>query len=413
MDMVQGILFVCCFLVGLCAIAHYTRNSPLPFVCWIVLFGIGYGFLQKYTVKNLPWIHLSPDVIMYVFLPVLIYDSTRKLDLKAARAEAIPSLLLATLGILAGMFVMAVPVRLFSGLSWLDCLFFCSIMSATDPVAVASVFKVFPVPEKLKMLVEGESLLNDATTVIVFTLMFERIIHGQELNFRAGLVFFAGSVIGAVLIGAVGGWVCASLLRHWKALKSQFITPMMPLLFVYLVFCIVQGMLDFSGVIAVMSTTLTMKLVVLRFPEEELPCDELIGFYRGFWDFLSDLTNAVLFFILGAEIGAHSADIRWRLVVTSVVALLLARSVVVYGFGALFNVIRTPIPVSWMHVLNLGGLKGALSVALIMMIPTEYAYRNSFLLAALVMSLFTLIVNTLGLRVYLKKADLGEAGQTI
>ena len=91
-------------------------------------------------------------------------------------------------------------------------------------------------------------------------------------------------------------------------------------------------------------------------------------------------------------------------------ALLIARSVVVYSFGAAFRLVHLRIPLAWQHVLNLGGLKGALSVALILMIPPEYAYRSLFLISALVMCLFTLVVNTLGLRVYMKKADLNEVG---
>ncbi|VGO14423.1 Na(+)/H(+) antiporter NhaG [Pontiella desulfatans] len=410
MDVVQGLVFICLFLIGLCAIAHYFRNSPLPYVGWVVLFGMGYGILQKFTLTDLPWIHLTPDVILYIFLPVLIFDSSRHLVLKVAREVALPSALLATVGILASMFVMAVPIRLFSNLPWIDILFFSAIMSATDPVAVVAIFKVFPVPEKLKMLVEGESLLNDATAVILFSLLFERVIHGHELIFRQGLVYFVLAVAGATLIGIAGGWGCMILLHRWKVLKDHFIAPLMPLLFIYLVFCAAQAWLDISGVIAVMAATLAMKIVSARYPQEEMPKHMEREFYRGFWDFLGELANAILFFMLGAEIGAHSNEVAWRLLIVSLVSLLVARSVVVYGFGLLFRLLRIRLPVSWLHVLNLGGLKGALSVALILMIPKEYAYRNTFLLAALVMCIFTLVGNTLGLRAYLKKADLAEAG---
>jgi len=85
-----------------------------------------------------------------------------------------------------------------------------------------------------------------------------------------------------------------------------------------------------------------------------------------------------------------------------VVALVFARSAVVYGFGLVFKCLGFSIPRAWQHVLNLGGLKGALSIALVLMLPRDYAYREIFLLAALTMSLFTLLVNTLTLRGYLK-----------
>jgi CPA1 family monovalent cation:H+ antiporter len=405
MHLVQGIVFVCLFLIGLCAIAHYFRNSPLPFVCWVVLFGVGYGILQKFTPAELPWIHLTPEVILYIFLPVLIFDSSRGLKYRASVAVAAPAIALATLGIVVSMFVMAVPIRFFSDLPWIDNLFLCAIMATTDPVAVSAVFKVFPVPEKLKMLVEGESLLNDGTTVILFSLLFGKVIEKHDFIFHQGILFFVLTVLGSIVLGGLAGWGCAALMRYWKALKSHFIAPLMPLLFVYLVFCAAQAWFKISGVITVMAATLALRIIMGRYPVEEMPGHMQREFYNSFWDFLGDLANAILFFMLGAEIGSTVGVVAWRFIGISLVALLFARSVVVYGFGAVF---RLPLP--WQNVLNLGGLKGALSVALILMIPKDYAFRQDFLNAALAMCIFTLVVNPLALRAYLKKAGFEKAG---
>ncbi len=171
MALVKGLVFVCLFLIGLCAIEHYFRFSRLPYISWIVLFGIAYGMLNQWDIINLPSLTMTPDVILYIFLPILIFDSSRKLDLKMSRKEALPAALLATLGILASMFIMALLLKLITDLKWIDILFFTAIMSATDPVAVGAVFKQFPIPERLKTLIEGESLLNDGTTVILFLLL--------------------------------------------------------------------------------------------------------------------------------------------------------------------------------------------------------------------------------------------------
>ncbi len=406
MDVVHGLVFVCLFLIALCALARYFRSSPLPLVCWVTLFGAGYGALQKFAFDGLPRVFLAPDVILYIMLPILIFESSRKLSMKVARAVAAPSAVLATLGILASMFAMALPIWLFTEVPWIDVLFFTAIMSATDPVAVTAIFNVFPVPEKLKTLIEGESLLNDGTTVILFSLLYGRVIEGHQLIFREGLFEFALSVFGAAALGIAAAWTCMRLMRSWDALKNHFIGPLLPLLCVYLVFCAAQAGFHISGVIAAMAATITMKLIALKYPRAELPDHAEVEFYRGLWDFLGELANAALFFILGVEIGNHSDEIAWKLLFVSLAALLFARGVVVYFFGAALSLGRSKIPMAWRHVLNLGGLKGALSVALILMIPKDYAYRNAFLLSALVMCVFTLVVNTLGLRLYLKKADL-------
>jgi len=403
MNIVDGLVFVCLFLIGLCAIGHYFRKSSLPIVCWFVLFGAAYGILRRSLFQELPELLLSSDLILYIFLPILIFDSSRKLVPKTSIKVMIPAIMLATLGIVASMFLMALPLSLLSSIPWLDILLFCAMMSATDPVAVTAVFASFPVPEKLRMLIEGESLLNDGTTIILFTLLTGRVIEGHELLFERGISVFVLSVAESVAIGALAGWGCMLLLRKWKALKDHFVGPLFPLLCIYLVFCVTQAKLDVSGVIAVMAATLVMRGIFHGIKEHaDLPTRSEIEFYRGFWDFLGDLANAILFFMLGVEIGVHSGEIVWRLLFASVVALLFARSAVVYGFGMVFRCMGVSVPKAWQHVLNLGGLKGALSIALVLMLPRDYAYREVFLLAALTMSLFTLLVNTLALRGYLK-----------
>lgn len=407
---VQGLVFTCLFLIGLCAVEHHFRFSRLPYICWMVLFGALYGIVNQTLLPGLPGLKLSPDIILYIFLPVLIFDSSRKLNLGMARAEVVPATVLATAGILVSMVVMAIPLKLVTGRAWQDVLFFAAIMSATDPVAVAAVFKQFAIPEKLKTLIEEESLLNDGTVIILFMLMGGKVLEGKSIASEHGLLVFIASIGGAILLGALTGWGGAWLMRKWKALKDHFIGPLLPLIIVYLTFCLAQAVLEISGVIAVMSATIVLRLSYRRFQRDEMPSQVDTEFYRDFWEFLGNLANAVLFFMLGVEIGAHYYDINWMVMPGVIIALLVSRSVVVYGFGALFRAGGLRLPMPWQHVMNLGGLKGALSVALILMIPESYPFRNLFLCAALAMCLFTLIANTLALRVYLKKADFGDAG---
>lgn len=408
MSLVHGLVFICIFMIGLCAVEHYTSRSSLPTVCWFVLFGVGYGLLHKSFDMRIPSLAPTSDFILYVLLPILIFDASRKLDLESSRQVAAPSIMLASLGIILSMFVMAVPIRLMSELNWLDILFFTAIMSATDPVAVTAIFKQFKVPERLRMLIEGESLLNDGTTLILFTLMYESVIQGKVLSIHEGLLFFSVSIMGAVVLGLLAGVICYFVYRQWHALKDHFVGPLFPLLVIYLLFCFTQAALDISGIIAVMSATLAMRLLVQKVGFSDGEGTHELEFYRGFWDFLSDLANAILFFMLGVEIGEYSGDFAWRLTLIGVMSLLIARSAVVYLFGLVFRIIQIPIPIAWQHVLNLGGLKGALSIALVLMIPRDYPYRHIFLLAALVMSLFTLLANTIAMRIYLKRVDLPQ-----
>lgn len=407
---VKGVVFVCLFLIGLCAIEHRFRKARLPYVCWVVLFGFGYGLLRRTCLPILPPMLPNPAVILYIFLPILIFDGSRKLDLELARSVALPSFLLASLGVLVSMAVMAAPLRLAMGLPWIDLIFFTAIMSTTDPVAVSAVFEQFPIPGKLRTLLESESLLNDGTSIILFMLLGGKVLDGKELLFEKGVFSFLLSIAAAIALGAFSGWFGAGLMRRWKALKDHFVGPLLPLIIVYLTFCAAQAWLEISGVIAVMATTIVFRLVSRRYKRNEIPTHAEMEFYQDLWEFLADLANAVLFFMLGVEMGFNYGEADWRIVPVVIAALLLSRSLVVYGFGVVFRVLGIRLPMPWQHVLNLGGLRGALSVALILMLPQDYAYRQVFLCAALSMSLFTLVGNTLAMRVYLKKADLEETG---
>jgi CPA1 family monovalent cation:H+ antiporter len=239
--------------------------------------------------------------------------------------------------------------------------------------------------------------------------MSGKILEGREMFLYEEIGLFILSIAGALLLGALTGWIGAWLMRRWKALKDHFVGTLLPILIVYLTFCIAQAMLEISGVIAVMATTLVFRVLYRRFKEEDLPTQAEMDSHKGTWEILGELANAVLFFILGVEIGSHTGDITWILMPGVIAALLITRSVVVYGFGFAFRIFRIRLPWSWQHTLNLGGLKGALSVALILMIPKEYPYRDYFLFAALAMVLFTLIGNTLAMRLYLAKVKIDSS----
>jgi CPA1 family monovalent cation:H+ antiporter len=308
-DLVTGLVFTCIFLIGICAIEHHFRFSRLPYICWVVLFGVAYGLLDARVWRILPDLNLTSDVILYICLPILIFDSSRKLDLGQARRVALPSFLLASIGLLISMFVMATPLHLFKGIPWRDALFFTAIMSATDPVAVSAIFGRFRVPERLKTLIEGESLLNDGTSVILFIVLGGIAVEGRALLVPRELLFFVASIGGAVLVGSLAGWCGVWVMRKWRALDDHFVGPLLPLLIIYLIFCGTQAGLEISGVIAVMAATLTMRILGRHLPAAERPRKADMAFYRGLWDFLGELVNAVLFFMLAVIVSRFSVSI--------------------------------------------------------------------------------------------------------
>ena len=312
----------------------------------------------------------------------------------------------ATFGVVGVTLIIGALFAVVAGIPVRDAIFFGAIMAATDPVAVTAIFKNFPFPEKLSALVEGESLLNDGTGVILYVILSSIVLEGSVFSFQEGVLKFVVAVSGAVAVGLIMGWTTTMLMRVWHEVHDQFIGALLPVTAVYLTFILAEHLLYVSGVIAVMACTMLMVGIHTRFRKHSHKEEQVDDYFNQFWDFLADLTNKVLFFILGVGTGNHIYGLPWKIVPFVILILVTSRSVVVYLGGGLFQLVGRSVPTTWQHVLNIGGLKGALSIALILLIPIDYEYRELFHCSAFVMILFTLIGNSLAMNWYLNRVKL-------
>jgi CPA1 family monovalent cation:H+ antiporter len=130
--------------------------------------------------------------------------------------------------------------------------------------------------------------------------------------------------------------------------------------------------------------------------------------FSEFWKSLGAIAHSTLFFLLGVEMGAHIFAVSLMDIVWVIVVLLVSRSIAVYACSALLQLFNKKILLSWQHVLNAGGLKGALAIALILMLPKTYPHRTLMLCSTFIVVLFTLIVNTAIMQVILNRMDLSE-----
>ena len=404
--LISWVLFGGVFLLGISAIEHYFRNSVIPSICWVLLAGIAYGAATRNPALPLPKLQLEPHVVMFVFLPILIFDSSRKLEWSELKSVGVEAGVLASIGVIACMVLIGLPVAWITGMPLLDALLFGAIISATDPIAVSAIFDRFEFPEKLRTLIEGESLLNDGTAVILFTTLSMAIFERTSVSIGQLTLNLILSTGGGILLGCAFGYAGGMLGRYWRELHNHFIGAILPLVTIYLAFVVAEHFLHVSGVITVMAGTLMLTKIHYSAGHSRHEARSADEFFNQFWDFSGMLANVILFFLLGNEIGTHAYELQWRTVPVFILILLIARSIVVYLFSGLLRIFIRRIPFSWQHVLNLGGLKGALSIALILLLPRDYAYRELFLCTTFILIMFTLIGNSLGMRWYLKQTDL-------
>src|SRR6201984_1438172 len=213
----SAVEFLLWLLIAAAVIAMLAKRLRIPYTVSLVLGGLILGSIRLPILSPLQpgqrpdW--LTPDVILILFLPALVFEGSVKLELRHIRTDIAPLLLLANLGVLVATLVTGLVIYYAVGMSLIVALLFGSMVSATDPISVLSIFKEVAVEERLSVLVERERLLNDGTAVALF-----QILLGSAIGGGVGLVLGAGqfllSVAGGALLGLALGYFVSELTKR-------------------------------------------------------------------------------------------------------------------------------------------------------------------------------------------------------
>ena len=145
----------------------------------------------------------ASDVIIFVFIPALVFESALQIDVRRLMEEMPSILFLAIIGLLVSTAAIGYAISWASGWNIVVCLLLGAIVSATDPVAVVAIFKELGAPKRLGMLIEGESLFNDATAIVLFTILVAMVAGGAEVDLAGGAMDFVRVFLGGVIVGYI------------------------------------------------------------------------------------------------------------------------------------------------------------------------------------------------------------------
>src|ERR687898_83458 len=204
-------------LVIISAVRHYTRNFIIPGVTILMFLGAILAAVPVIGIESEDIMEVIPEVILLGFIPILIFDSGRKLKIGQIEKEAIPIGFFAIIGVVITIFILGIGVNSIFSIPFIDALLFGTILAATDPVAVGVIFKKFPIPHKLNLIIEGESLFNDATGIISFNVVKGIIFSGVTFSLLETSISFIWSMVGAIALGIGIGWIGGKILDRWKA----------------------------------------------------------------------------------------------------------------------------------------------------------------------------------------------------
>ncbi len=383
---VDAIRILVVLLAAAVGVAFVARPLRLPYSVALVVVGLLAG-VGRTVLGSGGELEIPPEVVLVVLLPGLVFEAGYRLDLVHLRRSLAALLLLAMPGVLISAAVIAALLHLLTGLR-LDLAFIVGAMvSATDPAAVVATFRRLHVPAPLATVVEGESLLNDGTGLVVFALAVGALT--APTSPADALVGFVGAVVISAAIGLAAGFVAARLIA---LIDDRLVELTISVVLAYGTYLVADG-LHQSGVIATV-----VAAIVLGNDGQTRSSPATVEALDTVWEFLAYLLTAVVFLLVGLAVPiAHLVDaLPWILV--GVVGALLGRALVVYvilGGGSRlppFVARRAAVPVGWLHVLFWAGLRGAVAVAMALALPAGVPERVLLQEITFGIVLFTLLV---------------------
>lgn len=363
-------LLVIATLVGIVA-----RRLRMPYTVGLVVVGTALAILYQ------PFqFEVDPDLILGIFVPPLIFEAAFHLPIHELRRNLTPILTLAIVGVLMTTFLVGGIVHFGANILMAHAIVFGSIIAATDPVAVIALFRTLGVPKRLQVLLEGESLLNDGTAIVVFNIAVGAAVAGG-FDLRAGIGHFISSAGVGLGVGLILGLLASFVISR---IDDYLIETAITFVLAYGAFILAET-IHVSGVLAVVAAGLANGNISPR----GMSSTTRIVVYN-FWDFMSFLANSFVFLLIGLVVDPPLLIVNWHAIVWGILAALLSRLIVVYGLIPRSN----SIPFRWKHVLYWGGLRGAISLALVLGLTPTLGATVGGQLQAMVFGLvlFTLLV---------------------
>ena len=396
------------------------QRTRIPYTVGLFAIGLAAGIMNRMGVfHGMPQFsaaldsvaNINPDLILYIFLPILIFDAAYELNLHIFKKTLTNATLLAAPGLIICMILtagvlMAISffVPAYEKWTWASALMFGALISATDPVAVVALLHELKTSKRFSTLVDAESLLNDGTGIVCFMLFYGITVWGRNDELTPILEFCQ-----VVAGGAILGFIAARLVIWFitRVNSEEMIQNSVIILSAYLVFILAQLYLGISGVIALVAFGLTIAYVGK--PRLKPQVNIFMG---SFWELLTYIANTLIFIIVGIVI-AEKVDFSWShcaILLLVYIALNIIRYITIMMLYPIMKRSGYGLNKKESIILTWGGLRGALGMTLALMvsytpaIPEEIRSQVLFFTAGTVT--ITLCINATTMRWLLNKLGL-------
>ncbi|MFD2924640.1 cation:proton antiporter [Halobacillus naozhouensis] len=374
-------------------ITAFAKKLKQPYPIALVIVGAIIGLIDVPILTPLKDFITEAEVfnfaIITLFLPALLGEAALKLPFSHLNENKKPIIALAFGGTFLSFVVIGFSSMWLLEFSIPAAFVFAAIMSATDPVSVLSIFKNVGVNNRLATVIEGESLFNDGLAVVLFNISAFSLLAYTELGLIGvgnGLWEFIKVVALGLIVGGALGYVGSRITQLFDDYPLEIIFS---IILFYGAFLLAETV-HASGVIAVVVAALILGNYGAKIGMT--PATKLN--ISNFWDVITLLANSLVFLMVGLEITRIDVTDKWGYIFLAILIVLLARSAAVY-LSLLFV---KGIAASWKHILNWGGLKGSLSIALVLSLPRDFTGREDILILAFSVVLFSLVFQGLSIK---------------
>ena len=406
MGISHAIMMMAGMLILALLLKPVAERRRLPFAAVLVLTGfLGSELLLSLNVDTGVRHQSFHDLIYYVFLPLLVFEAAFKIDALMLKKNlfvilllSIPILLLSTTITAALVYV---GINHPQGFPWIAAFLTGAVLAATDASPITVRFPKLGVPRRLRVLMEGEDLFNDATAIVIFNIFLYVALHPTEqITLPDAVVAFVMVFFGGIFVGLLVG---LGFLLVSRLFDDSIQQALVSLISAYTAFLLANNMLGVSGVMAVLVTGLIMGRVIHTDFQ-----DERGSFVDNFWGFNVYVAEALVFLLMGVTVSLSMFQERWLAMLIGIVALLVARAVGVFGTAPLIN--RLPwverVPMGYQQVLFLGSLRGAVVLALALSLPVELPYWWTIQSIAFGVVIFSLFVQAPMIEPVLRRGSL-------
>ncbi|MBV8990120.1 MAG: Na+/H+ antiporter [Solirubrobacterales bacterium] len=401
-------------LAGIALLGGLAERAGLPYPPVLVV-----GGLVLAVIPGLPAVHLQPDMILFGFLPPLVYAAAYRAASFDLASQASHIITLATGLVLFTVALAAVVGHLVADLPWVAAFALGALCAPTDPVSASAIVREIGAPEQIVVILEGESLINDGTGLAAFQVTIAAAAGGFSVS--QGIFKFVTIAVGGAAIGIAAGVLIAFVRRRLNQPSLEVAIGLLGAFGSY-------AAADAAGCSGVLAAVAAGLFVGRR--AEDISSPEVRLRVEPFWDALSFLLESLLFLLIGLELpdvvkglpggNAWTGIADGAAIVATVIAL---RFLWMFGFGRclpvagrIMRVAIDPIPAKQLTVLGWSGMRGAVSLAGALSIPVlagsqPFPARDQVIFLVYCAVIGTLIVPSFTLGPLVQKLGLGESAQ--